>query len=102
MPIPLVAAGTVVVVGGIRLVAVPLAKIVKPVLSELNPARLDQLKSGINKLDEILTNPNWRGDPIALTRKGNMFSITDGRHRIYLATQKAKDGLNYVWAIILN
>ena len=102
MPVPIVALGQVVVVGGVRLVAVPLAKIIKPVITELNPARLNQLKSGFNQLEEILTSPHWRGDPISLTRKGNMFSITDGRHRIYLATQNMKDGINYIWARILD
>ena len=102
MPAPLVAIGTVVVVRGVRLVAVPLSKIIRPMVSELIPSRIKQLKNGFNTLDEILLDPHWQGSPIALTRSGNMFSITDGRHRITLAFERAKSGLGYVWARLLN
>ena len=98
MPAPLVAIGTVFVVRGVRLVAVPLSKIIRPMASELIPSRLKQLKNGFNTLDEILSDPHWQGNPIALTRSGNMFNIIDGRHRVTLAFERAKSSLGYVWA----
>ena len=102
MVAPLVAVGTVVVVRGVRLVAVPLSKIRPPALFELSAKRLYDLKFGFNSLDEILRNPQWRGDPITLTRVGNFFHITDGRHRVSLAIERMKDGVCYVWARVID
>lgn len=102
MVVPFVPAGTVVIVRGIKLVAVPLSKIRPPAIYELNQARLIQLKNGFNTLDDILTNPQWQGDPITLTRSGNSYDVTDGRHRVSLAIELMKDKIDCVWARILN
>ena len=102
MPAPIAAIGTVLVVRGVKLVAVPLYRIVRPVVTELSHVRIAQLKNGFNSLDDILSNPHWRGDPITLTRVGGMFKITDGRHRVTLALERVKTGIGYVWARILD
>jgi len=69
--------------------------------AELIPNRLATLKNGFNRLDAILGGPNWRGnlnDAIALEPAGAMYSVTNGRHRVFLAKQ---GGYKAVWARII-
>lgn len=101
MVAPLVPAGTAMIVRGVKLVAVPLSRIRPPAIYELDQARLIQLKSGFNSLDEILSNPQWQGDPITLTRSGNFYNVEDGRHRVSLAIGLMKDKIDFVWARVL-
>ncbi len=53
--------------------------------SELDQGRLDTLQNGYSPFDEVLQS---RSDPITLERGGGTpYSISDGRHRIYLARE---------------
>jgi hypothetical protein len=58
--------------------------------NNLKNSRLDDLLNGFNTFEEVLSD-NASGDPIALySNEHNKppYSISDGRHRIYLARQK--------------
>lgn len=94
-------AGSTITVRDVHLTAVPLYRIRVPKSAELSVSRLTLLRSGFDKLDDILTNPYWRGDPITLTLRDGMYDITDGRHRISLALGSAKNEFKCVWARIV-
>ena len=54
-------------------------------VSELSDSRLDDLRNGYSSFDEVL---NSSSDPITLDESsGTPYSITDGRHRVYLARE---------------
>ncbi|XWK86936.1 MAG: hypothetical protein U7127_22430 [Phormidium sp.] len=56
--------------------------------SELKQNRLDILLNGYHSFDDVLNNESDKSDPIKLDGARKPYSITDGRHRIYLARQK--------------
>lgn len=69
--------------------------------SDLSESRLKTLLNGYSSFEEVL---NSKSDPIALDRRsGKPYSITDGRHRIYLARQKGYSSVpvifvQFIWA----
>lgn len=68
-----------------RRIQVLLSEIEPVSLSALSTERLALLQNGFHSFDECLS---LTSDPIILEGEHPPYSITDGRHRIYLARQK--------------
>ncbi len=94
-------AGSMICVRGIWLTAVPVTQIRVPSPSELIHSRMMQLKHGFNSVEQILRDPQWRGDPITLNRTAGLCEVVDGRHRVSLAHQMQDQGYFCVWARLL-
>jgi len=63
--------------------------------SELKDSRLETLENGYDPFETVLRSES---DPIALDKSVKPYTVTDGRHRIYLARQK---GYSEVQAIFV-